>query len=834
MSNRSAQDRPSQTQRLETGWQFKQRDPSQRLEDDFSSAERWRSATVPGTVHQDLLDHDLIPDPHLAQREHEVQWVGETDWLYRLEFTVDQLSERAALCFDGLDTYAQVWLNGALILSADNMFVPQRVTVSDQLQIGRNELRICFASAWQRGRELEAQHGGPRPLWNGDSSRLFVRKAQYQYGWDWGPTLVTAGIWRGVRLELHDARIASLHAPITVSENLQHAQIAVRADLEGALEGLVLALELRDPDGALLESVKLSAKPQLEQMFALEAPQLWWPNGYGAQALYNLTLRLLRQDIILETTALTLGIRRLRLLEEAVQNEAGSSFVFEVNHVAIYCGGANWIPDDSFLPRITRERYAQRLAAARDANMTMIRVWGGGIYEDDAFYNLCDELGLLVWQDFMFACGIYPAYPSLLGSVALEAIANIQRLRHHACLAIWTGNNEDYQLAYSAGHYDPSAAPDASSSFPARVIYEELLPALLAQHDPERPYRPGSPWAGANPDDQSRGDRHTWEVWGRSALPYQHYKELGGRFVSEFGMQAAPSLATLRACLEPQDLQPWSLGFENRNRASEGARRLNAYITDSLPLPGDLEAYVHATQLIQSEAIGYAYRIWRREFKGPGRYGNAGALVWQLNDCWPGVSWSLIDSNGDRKMAYYAAKRELAPFAVGIETSREATSLWTVNGTLHPRSVQLELSSFTLDGQQQTRESRTVTVETNRATELAPWVIADARPIVRRARLLDGQTVLARAALFPEPFKYQRFVDPALSVTRISQTQLRLSATAPVKGLWLEALGAVWDDNGFDLTPGEERIVSASSLDANRIALRWIDGQGVFDIRLSS
>ena len=830
MIDPSAQDRPSQTQRLETGWLFKQRNPTLNVEDDFSSADGWLSATVPGTIHQDLLGHGLIPDPHLGQHEHQLQWVGEVDWLYRLEFSVEALASQAALCFDGLDTYAQVWLNGLSILRADNMFVPQRVAVSSELQLGRNELRICFTSAWQRGRELEAQHGQPRPLWNGDSSRLFVRKAQYQYGWDWGPTLITAGLWRGVRLELSEARIAGLHAPVTIDEHLQSAQIAVQVNLTGMTDGLTLQLELRDPDGALLESVRISAGLQLEQLFKIDKPQLWWPHLYGAQALYSLTLTLMQETRILETKVLRLGVRRLRLLEEAVQDEAGSSFTFEVNNVAIYCGGANWIPDDSFLPRITRARYAQRLTAAKDVNMTMIRVWGGGIYEDDAFYDLCDELGLLVWQDFMFACGLYPAHRAFIDSVTLEATANIQRLRHHACLAIWTGNNEDYQLAHSAGLYDPDAAPAADSSFPARVIYEELLPALLAQHDPERPYRPGSPWGGADPDDQLRGDRHTWEVWGRSALPYRQYKKLGGRFVSEFGMQAAPSFQTLRACLEPQDLQPWSAGFENRNRAGEGARRLNAYITDSLPLPSDLETYVYATQLIQSEAIGYAYRIWRREFKGPGRHGNSGALVWQLNDCWPGVSWSLIDSGGHHKMAYYAAKRELAPFAVGLEIAEDTTQLWAVNGTVHQRDLQLELTSFALDGQRLSLEHSTVTLEANRAVELAPWTVADAQPIVRFVRLLDGETVLARAALFPEPFKYQTFVDPALSVTRISQTQLRLCAVTPVKGLWLEATGAIWDDNGVDLMPLEERIVSAPSWEGAEVSLRWLGGQRVCNL----
>jgi beta-mannosidase len=822
-------DHPKTSTVLHSGWSFKQRNSEVLLEADFSG-DGWRSAQVPGTAHTDLMAHGLIPDPFYGMNELDVQWVGETDWLYKLEFELEEISSRIDLCFDGLDTFAKVWLNGKLILESDHFFLAHRVNVSQKLRVGQNKLQVLFENSWHQGKQLEATNGGPNPIWNGDSSRLYVRKAQYHYGWDWGPKLITTGFWRGVRLETFAARIVDVHAPITVADDLASAEFAVKLQLEGNTSGSSLQLILRDPQGNLVEDARIKAS-HLEHTFTVSKPELWWPNGHGMQSLYSLEVTLERDGMILDSRTLKLGARKLRLLEEPVIGDPGRSFVFEVNNVAIFCGGANWIPDDNFLPRITPERYRERLRMARDGNMTMIRVWGGGIYEDNVFYQTCTEFGLLVWQDFMFGCGLYPAHAAMLQSVKLEAEQNVMRLRNHACLAIWTGNNEDYQIALSRGLYDHTQTPEDAKQFPARIIYERLLPEVVSRLDRHRPYKPGSPWAGADPDDQTVGDRHTWNIWGRMALPYQHYKTEGGRFVSEFGMAAAPSMFTLRKWLPPEDLIPSSRGFEFHIKADDGARRLNTYLTDTLPIPSDLETYVYATHLNQAEALGFAYRIWRRRFGAEGHRAVGGALVWQLNDCWPVVSWAIIDSEGHAKPAYYAIKRELASITVGLEhldDQNTGANIWAVNGTLNTLEVTLELNAFTLDGTNVASETRTVKLEPNQATELGTWTPETNDPVVIAARMLEGSQVRTRASLFPEPYKHHLPANPNLEITRVNDTHLKLTVTKPAKGVWLESDGAIWTDNLLDLMPGDEFLLVHHL--GSRLHARWLGGHQEFSL----
>ncbi|MEZ4676708.1 MAG: hypothetical protein R2932_21030 [Caldilineaceae bacterium] len=397
---------------LAADWQVKARDPAHTLIDDFSTTSGWLPAAVPGVVHQDLLAAGAIPDPFYGCNETAVQWVGERDWLYRCTFTVAPellLEEALDLCFDGLDTFATVWLNGQEILQSDNMFVPQRVRVKEELQPGMNELHLLFSAAFQRGQALEAEHGKLH-VWNGDASRVYVRKAQYHYGWDWGPTLLTAGPWRAIRLEAYRARIADLHCPSEVTEDLQRATIRVAVMVDGAgRSGCPVQIALTDPAGLLLETVTVTPTAnRADHTFTLAKPALWWPAGYGDQPLYRVTATLVADGVDLDQLAVRVGLRRLALVQEPVTGEAGTSFYFALNNTPIFCGGVNWIPADSFTPRITAEKYRALLQLVADANLVMVRVWGGGIYEEECFYDSCDELGLLVWQDFLFACGLYP------------------------------------------------------------------------------------------------------------------------------------------------------------------------------------------------------------------------------------------------------------------------------------------------------------------------------------------------------------------------------------------------------------------------------------------
>jgi beta-mannosidase len=825
---------------LAAGWQLKEYDRTGPLEAAFAG-EDWLPASAPGCVHLDLLAAGRIPDPFLGLNEELVQWVGNADWLYRCRFDLPPHLAGGAdaidLCCDGLDTFATVWLNGAQIISSDNMFVPLRVDVRALLRPADNELRVLFRSALREGKVREGEHGA-RALWNGDSSRLYVRKAQYHYGWDWGPCLLTAGPWRPVRLEAYAVRIADLRCPVTLSDDCLRATVDVQAAIArapGAPDApLALRLTLRDPQGAEVAAATAPLRGEgAAHTLTLDAPQLWWPNGYGAQPLYTLAAELLAeggqqatvggQPPAVDSRELRIGMRRLRLVQEPVTGEGGTSFVFEVNGRPIFCGGANWIPADSFTPRITRERYRELVELAAAGNMQMLRVWGGGIYEDEAFYDACDELGLLVWQDFMFACGVYPAHEGFQASVRAEAEAAIARLRHHACLALWCGNNEDYQIAESLGLYDAAESPeDAAGRFPARQLYERLLPEVVAQLDPQAIYWPGSPYGGAHSADQTVGDRHTWDIWHGVMAPYQDYPKFEGRFVSEFGMASHPALATIEEFAPPDERYPQSRTLEHHNKASGGIERIAAYMARNLRVPADLPGFVYATQLVQAEALAAAYVGWRRRWGREGAHAVGGALVWQINDCWPVTSWAIVDSALRPKPAYYVVRRALAPIALGMSCGPLHAGIWLVNGTAEALEGELVVEEWTLDGRQVSASSQRARLPANEVLEVGAFAYEHQEHILA-ARLLAEGRVLARATLWPEPYKYLHLPDPGVSVEREGDDTLRVRCERPAKGVWLDAGdGVAWGDNMLDLVPGDDQVVVARGLGDREVRVRHL------------
>ncbi|MGC9038193.1 MAG: beta-mannosidase [Roseiflexus sp.] len=825
---------------LSSGWRLRQYDPSREFTAQIDDEEGWIPATVPGVVHQDLIAAGLLPDPFDGLNEYAAQWVGEVAWLYRCDFDAPDNSapdETVVLCCDGLDTFATVWLNDAPVLTNDNMFVPRRAEVTRLIRRGRNRLMMLFDSALRRGRAREAE-GGVLPLWNGDSSRLYVRKAQYHYGWDWGPTLLTAGPWRPVRLEFFTARIADVSCPVEVDPDLHHATVAVQVEIEAGqhavrntgemtrfFAGLTVQVELIDPDGAPVATAALPVEGgSSATRLHVPAPRLWWPNGYGDHPLYRLVTTLHDSNGALDRRELRIGLRRLRLVQAPLDHEPGTTFLFEVNNIPIFCGGANWIPADSFVTRIAPEMYRGWCQQAAAANMVMLRVWGGGIYEDDTFYDACDELGLLVWQDFMFACGIYPAPGWFRDSVRAEAEAQVRRLRHHPCLALWCGNNEDYQIAAATGRYDPNLTPEENADrFPARLIYERLLPDICAVLDPTRPYWPGSPYGGADGSDQTFGDRHTWDVWHGRVAPYQEYVAYHGRFVSEFGMQAFPDRATIEAFAPPAERYPQSRTLDHHNKAADGPRRLAVYLSDNVRIPSDLDGYIYATQLVQAEALAMAIRSWRRRWGGPGRYATAGALVWQLNDCWPVNSWSLIDYYRRAKPALYAVRRALAPIAPGLARTADSAELWVVNGTTAAADVDVELRTWTLGGDLVVLDKLRVSLLPNRTTELGQFGFDPGSALIFDARVIMNDQVVARASLWPEPLKYLTLPDPVIVLDLASDDELHIRAARPAKGVVLSAGdGVAWSDNYLDLMPGDEQVIRADGLGERPLSVRWL------------
>jgi beta-mannosidase len=819
---------------LDNGWQLKVHDPDSKPEQDFASQEGWLPASVPGTVHQDLMAAGQIPDPFYGLNEQAVQWVGERAWLYRCSFDLPpelKLSNATQLCFDGLDTFATVWLNGQQILTSDNMFVPYRQEVGPLLQPTNNQLQILFESAFLRGEEREAKYGKLK-AWNGVTSRLYVRKAQYHYGWDWGPVLLTAGIWKVVWLENFEARIADLACPVEVSPDLSQASIATRLEIETvpglACTDLLVGLKLRGPDGSVVAEQQVPVKDNVTaHTFEIAAPQLWWPHGYGTQPLYRLEATLKAADQELDHQEKRIGLRRLRLVQEPLENEPGTTFFFEINNTPIFASGANWIPADSFTPRITTERYRTQLQMAVEANMVMLRVWGGGIYEDDRFYDICDELGLLVWQDFMFACGLYPAHAWFQESVKAEAEAALLRLRHHPALVLWCGNNEDYAIAESFGLFDPAFNADfTQTSFPARQIYERLLPEVCARLDPTRPYWPGSPYGGTNSADRTIGDRHTWDVWHGAMADYHHYPKYEGRFVSEFGMEALPALSTVISFTPESERYSYSRVMEFHNRSEGGQRRLAAYLADNLPLVSELEDYLYATQFIQSEALSFALHGWRRRWGGPGNYAVAGALVWQLNDCWPVTSWAIIDYDLNPKPAYYALRREMAPITIGLwDTGQGKATFWGVSSLKSVIEGELRLTTWDLNGNKKGETSQPVTLKPNQASEWGELAYKAEAELVVNATFSREGGVLARAVLWPEPFKYLKLPDPGLQVTRLPGDKLQLEVARPAKGVFLQTDKPVnWSDNMLDLMPGEPQLISAPGLGTAEVKAHSLHG----------
>ena len=775
-------------------------------------ADAWLPATVPGTAHGALLAAGRIPDPFYGRNEAEVAWVAERRWAWRLAFDGGELAEREELVFDGLDTYCTVWLNGERLLQSDNMFVPQRVDVRSRLKPGRNELLLCFEPALAEARKVEAVHG-KRALWNGDSARLHARKAQYHFGWDWGPELITCGPWRAVLRDSGAARVADLHCRSEIDVAARTATLQVEARLQGACARC--NFELLDPLGRCVASRVVPAVGDVSATLSVTDAQLWWPLGQGAQPLYTLVAQL--QDDsgrVLAQDSRRIGLRTLRLVQAPVEGEAGSGFHFEVNGQDLFAGGANWIPDDNLLERITPARYRERVAQAAAAHMNMLRIWGGGIYEHEAFYEACDEMGILVWQDFMFACGIYPANAEFQASVRAEAEAAVRRLRHHACMALWCGNNEDYMIAESQGLAGPGIPAER---FEARAIYEGLLPEVCAALDPDRAYWPGSPFtpgSDVKSSDTTVGDRHSWEVWHQQMLPYQRYGDVQARFVSEFGMQSHPSLALLESVLPEDERFPESRTVQWHNKAGsptgpDGHRRLAVYLADNLRVGPTLAEHVYATQFVQAEAMRVAYQDFRRRWQRPGARAVGGALVWQLNDCWPVTSWALIDSAGTVKPAWHVVRRALAPLAVAVRLEAGQARMAVMNAGTAGLALMLQLRVFALDGRllADTRDQQEAPASTSIET-LQPLPAFDG-PVVAELCALDADgRELARDCAWTEPFRFYRLGGARIGV-QVDGQALLLSADRPVKGLWLAGNGLALEDNFIDLVPGAARRVQA-------------------------
>ena len=592
------------------------------------------AATVPGCVHTDLLRAGRIEDPYLDENETKLTWIGRTEWEYATTFTPAVDAPRLDLVCAGLDTVAAIELNGEQVGQTANMHRGYRFDVRPLLRPGDNTLKIKFNSAYAYAEEQQLRLGA-RPNAYGEPFN-FIRKQACNFGWDWGPTLVTAGIWQPIGLHAWStARLAEVRPQVTVVRGVGRVELRVRLERAAAEPVTITASVAGRTARATVDGIEALL------ILTVDDPELWQPRGFGDQHLYDLEVTAEAAGTTLDSWRRRIGFRSVRV------DTGGDGFTLYVNEVPIFVRGVNWIPDDVFADRITRDRLAARFRQAADANVNYLRVWGGGRYESDDFYELADEMGFLVGQDFLFACAAYPEEEPLASEVDAEARQNVVRLAAHPSLVMWTGNNENLW-----GHEDWDWKPVLGDRSWGAGYYYERLPRIVAELDPSRPYWPGSPYSGTperHPNDPAAGTTHVWDVWNTD--DYTKYAAYRPRFVAEFGFQAPPAFSTLRRAISDEPLAADSPGMAHHQKAGGGDAKLERGLANHLPAPRDFDDWHYLTQLNQARAVAFGIGHFRSL-----RPLCMGSIMWQLNDCWPVTSWAAVDGDGRKKPLWYTMR----------------------------------------------------------------------------------------------------------------------------------------------------------------------------------
>nr|WP_317038658.1 MULTISPECIES: glycoside hydrolase family 2 protein [unclassified Chryseobacterium] len=771
------------------------------------------------------MDHKIIPDPYKDENEKKVQWVENEDWDYQTVFKIsakELQNQNAELVFYGLDTYSEIYLNGKLLKKTDNMFRTWKIPVKSDLNVGDNILEIKFKSSVNVGKDLAKKVPFTMP----ESPRSFVRKAQYQFGWDWGPRLVTAGIWKDVKLNL--SNYAKLDNVKIEQKSLtkQKAELIIHAEIFAEQTGKYSFLINKKTHTVNLKS----GLNKFSIAYQITNPKLWQPNGWGEPNLYDLKISLKKDSKFIDEKNEKIGLRTIELIQD--KDVKGKSFYFKVNGNPMYAKGTNWIPSDSFTPRITKEKYHKLIKDCKDANMNMIRVWGGGIYEDDEFYKACDENGILVWQDFMFAGSFYPSDKEFLNNVKEEVKDQVNRLQNHPSIALWCGNNEIDEAIVNWGYqkqfkYSKEDSLQVWKDY--KKLFHEVIPNALKENltSEKNIYWPTSPSIGwGHKESLTEGDSHYWGVWW-GEFPFEIYNGKVPRFASEYGFQGMPSQEAVKSMFSGNpDLSLENPTIKAHEKNARGFHIINEYMKRDYVVPKDFVKYNYVSQLLQARGMQIAIEAHHRA-----KPYNMGTLYWQLNDCWPVISWSSIDYLGNWKALHYQVKRSFENQVILTEEKDGVLNFYGVNDGLkkfEDVTIEFDISKFDGESVAAAVSSPDGKVLDNNVLKFDALGIDDLIGDVSKNEIFINviirdkydKIIAENTHFFAKP-KDLKLTKPNIKIRKISPTEIEISTDVLAKDVYL--IGDThFSDNFFDLLPKTlKRIKLSKPLEKVEVMTLW-------------
>lgn len=813
---------------LNDNWKLQFFDENERSDCEIAGADfkmdEWLLTEVPGDVHSTLLKHGKIEDPFYSTNVEKCRWIENKVWWYKKDFNFDssKLKEDdiVELNFNGLDTFATVYLNGEELGKHDNMFTPAVFDITGKLNHGLNHIAVKFDSTMA----VTNTKNYDKMWYSYSPNRVWVRKAQMNFRWDWGPRILTVGIWKDVEINIHKAvKLDSVFAQtLEIKENI--AKVLIQIETQGTkdCDTLEAEINLSCIDTKVSKTMELDKGKGILEL-DVENPKLWWTHDMGEPFLYDLSVKLLCGDSVIDNYSTKFGIRTVELRQE--DKRGNKQFTFYLNGIETFSKGCNWIPAHNFIGAIKDETYIKWINIAKEGNMNMLRVWGGGIYEKDIFYQECDRQGILVWQDFMFACSSYPDFDAdFMNNVKEEIIYVVKHLRNHSCLAIWCGNNEIQWI------HGQKLSDLKDLRLYGEKIYHDLMPELLEKLDPSRLYWPSSPFGGNDPNSDDEGDKHNWQVWAGYVYPHKHgekvvidntpygisfkrFAEDMGKFVSEFGMHALPVKETLKSCIPEEELYFGSFELKYRNkdkRPNRGKLLMESYTG----LPSNLDEYIDFSMMAQAEGLKYGIEHYRRR-----KPECSGAIIWQLNDCWPTMSWSIVDFYYRPKAGYYYTKRVFEPLLISFkEEGPDTISLWVTNDTLSDYNDTFKVGLKDFFGNSEYFEELKVFVPANTSMKIKEY--SKNRINVTYSNFEFLYAVPENENVNPNVYFFEDYKDLNLPYCElkiekelICEGKLKIEIKTDYFAKFVKITGNLdgikLSDNYFDIMPGEKKVIIA-------------------------